>query len=231
MSAFLPESDSEDELPPGWEERATLQGEVSNWQFWQPIIWEWNVLFCIPFITGLLCKPWPVLHTMATPEDRKEENSRRKLAIWLGEENSIGQQGISAFARMNLDNFAFWGCIRGLGQQEDHIHRPSIGFCKRNCHCLDNLPTKVWLWKHRFTGLWNHTMQVSQVKFISPGGPWQGLNRTGGFGDWCQQWRWLANSSDSCFTRLSGLNQTLLWRQIAQVFFPNEHCGPGYSSM
>ena len=30
MSAFLPESDSEDELPPGWEERATLQGEVKN---------------------------------------------------------------------------------------------------------------------------------------------------------------------------------------------------------
>ena len=29
MSAFLPESDSEDELPPGWEERATLQGQVS----------------------------------------------------------------------------------------------------------------------------------------------------------------------------------------------------------
>jgi len=28
MSAFLPESDSEDELPPGWEERATLAGEV-----------------------------------------------------------------------------------------------------------------------------------------------------------------------------------------------------------
>ena len=24
--AFLPESDSEDELPPGWEERATVQG-------------------------------------------------------------------------------------------------------------------------------------------------------------------------------------------------------------
>ncbi len=24
--AFLPESDSEDELPPGWEERATIQG-------------------------------------------------------------------------------------------------------------------------------------------------------------------------------------------------------------
>ena len=44
---------------------------------------------------------------MATPEDREEENSRRKLAIWLGEENSIGQQGISAFARMKLDNIAF----------------------------------------------------------------------------------------------------------------------------
>ena len=28
MSAFLPESDSEDELPPGWEERATLSGAV-----------------------------------------------------------------------------------------------------------------------------------------------------------------------------------------------------------
>jgi len=28
MAAYLPESDSEDELPPGWEERATLQGEV-----------------------------------------------------------------------------------------------------------------------------------------------------------------------------------------------------------
>jgi len=28
MSAFLPESDSEDELPPGWEERATLEGGV-----------------------------------------------------------------------------------------------------------------------------------------------------------------------------------------------------------
>eukprot|EP00092_Neocalanus_flemingeri_P035941 GFUD01039134.1.p1 GENE.GFUD01039134.1~~GFUD01039134.1.p1 ORF type:complete len:412 (+),score=136.84 GFUD01039134.1:62-1297(+) len=28
MSAFLPESDSEDELPPGWEERSTLSGSV-----------------------------------------------------------------------------------------------------------------------------------------------------------------------------------------------------------
>jgi len=28
MAAFLPESDSEDELPPGWEERATLSGQV-----------------------------------------------------------------------------------------------------------------------------------------------------------------------------------------------------------
>jgi len=28
MSAYLPESDSEDELPPGWEERSTLEGEV-----------------------------------------------------------------------------------------------------------------------------------------------------------------------------------------------------------
>ena len=28
MSAFIPEEDSEDELPPGWEERATLHGEV-----------------------------------------------------------------------------------------------------------------------------------------------------------------------------------------------------------
>jgi len=27
-SAFMPESDSEDELPPGWEERATLEGQV-----------------------------------------------------------------------------------------------------------------------------------------------------------------------------------------------------------
>ena len=27
-SAFIPDSDSEDELPPGWEERATIQGEV-----------------------------------------------------------------------------------------------------------------------------------------------------------------------------------------------------------
>ena len=33
MSAFLPESDSEDELPPGWEERATLQGEVKSIPF------------------------------------------------------------------------------------------------------------------------------------------------------------------------------------------------------
>lgn len=28
MSAFLPDSDSEDELPPGWEERATEDGAV-----------------------------------------------------------------------------------------------------------------------------------------------------------------------------------------------------------
>ena len=28
MSALLPETDSEDELPPGWEERATLEGDV-----------------------------------------------------------------------------------------------------------------------------------------------------------------------------------------------------------
>lgn len=28
MAAFLPETDSEDELPPGWEERATLPGDV-----------------------------------------------------------------------------------------------------------------------------------------------------------------------------------------------------------
>lgn len=28
MAAILPDSDSEDELPPGWEERATLDGSV-----------------------------------------------------------------------------------------------------------------------------------------------------------------------------------------------------------
>ena len=36
MSAFLPESDSEDELPPGWEERATLQGEVGVGTLFNP---------------------------------------------------------------------------------------------------------------------------------------------------------------------------------------------------
>ena len=49
MSAFLPESDSEDELPPGWEERATLQGEVGVGTFSTP---------STPIISpGLLCKP------------------------------------------------------------------------------------------------------------------------------------------------------------------------------
>ena len=28
MSAYAPETDSEDELPPGWEERATVSGDV-----------------------------------------------------------------------------------------------------------------------------------------------------------------------------------------------------------
>lgn len=28
MASLLPDSDSEDELPPGWEERATLDGSV-----------------------------------------------------------------------------------------------------------------------------------------------------------------------------------------------------------
>ncbi len=28
MSVFLPDSDSEDELPPGWEERSTVEGLV-----------------------------------------------------------------------------------------------------------------------------------------------------------------------------------------------------------
>jgi WW domain-containing oxidoreductase len=28
MAAMLPDSDSEDELPPGWEERATADGRV-----------------------------------------------------------------------------------------------------------------------------------------------------------------------------------------------------------
>jgi len=28
MAAIMPDSDSEDELPPGWEERATLDGSV-----------------------------------------------------------------------------------------------------------------------------------------------------------------------------------------------------------
>ena len=83
---------------------------------------------------------------------------------------------------------------------------------------------------YRFVKSYN-ALLVSQVKFISPGGPWQGPNRPDGFGDWCQQWRWLANSTDSCFTRLSGLNHTPLRMQIVQVVFPNEHCGPGYSSM
>ena len=89
MSAFLPESDSEDELPPGWEERATLQGEVKS------IL---SILFVgrtslIKSTTGLLRKSRPVFHPMATPKDREKENSWRKLAIWLGEENSRGQQG------------------------------------------------------------------------------------------------------------------------------------------
>jgi hypothetical protein len=28
MAAIMPDSDSEDELPPGWEERATVDGSV-----------------------------------------------------------------------------------------------------------------------------------------------------------------------------------------------------------
>ena len=28
MSVFMPDSDSEDELPPGWEERSTVDGNV-----------------------------------------------------------------------------------------------------------------------------------------------------------------------------------------------------------
>lgn len=28
MASYLPDTDSEDELPPGWEERATLDGKV-----------------------------------------------------------------------------------------------------------------------------------------------------------------------------------------------------------
>ena len=30
LAAFLPESDNEDEFPPGWEERATLSGQVEE---------------------------------------------------------------------------------------------------------------------------------------------------------------------------------------------------------
>ena len=74
MSAFLPESDSEDELPPGWEERATLQGEVSNWQFWQPIIWEWNVLFCIPS----LLQVYYANHDQSSTQWQHPRTGRRK---------------------------------------------------------------------------------------------------------------------------------------------------------
>ena len=49
MSAFLPESDSEDELPPGWEERATLQGEVG--------VATSLILRTLIISPGLLCKP------------------------------------------------------------------------------------------------------------------------------------------------------------------------------
>ena len=170
---------------------------------------------------------------MATSKNREAENSWWKLAIWLGKESSIGQQGISAFATMILDNVAFlrlytWTWPKG------RPHSPNLDWLLQKKLSLPRQPSDKSLTLeaplYRFVKSYN-ALLVSQVKFISPGGPWQGPNRPGGFGDWCQQWCWLANSTDSCFTRLSGLNHTPLRMQIVQVVFPNEHCGPGYSSM
>ena len=231
MSAFLPESDSEDELPPGWEERATLQGEVSNWQFWQPIIWEWNVLFCIPS----LLQVYYANHDQSSTQWQHPRTGRRKT---VGENLPFGwERKILSDNKVFLQNEAWQYCFLRLYTwtwSTRRPHSPTLDWLLQKKLSLPRQPSDKSLTLeaplYRFVKSYN-ALLVSQVKFISPGGPWQGLNRTGGFGDWCQQWRWLANSSDSCFTRLSGLNETLLWRQIAQVFFPNEHCGPGYSSM
>jgi hypothetical protein len=51
MAAIMPDSDSEDELPPGWEERATVDGSVYyvKWVHFYitfhieylPMVWRW----------------------------------------------------------------------------------------------------------------------------------------------------------------------------------------------
>ena len=102
MAAFLPETDSEDELPGEWEERVTVDGSVR--------------FFCLYFYVNIMLAPQVCvlrpsrhrLHPVDSPQDWEEEVCQCVPALRLGEDYREGEQG----------------GLRGQHKQENHLHRP-----------------------------------------------------------------------------------------------------------
>ena len=79
MAAFMPETDSEDELPGEWEERVTVDGYVKSD----------GVLFVVNHNSQVcvLRPPRHRLHPVDSPQDREEEVCQCGAALWLGEDH------------------------------------------------------------------------------------------------------------------------------------------------
>lgn len=77
MSSFLPDTDSEDELPVGWEERATLDGKVYYAKY---VASSESLLSCIFFLTLKSYLSLVSHNTETTQWTHPKSGKKKKLA-------------------------------------------------------------------------------------------------------------------------------------------------------
>ena len=145
---------------------------------------------------------------MATPEDREEENSWWKLAIWLGEKNFGGQQGSFHVWMFTIPLYCQVVYV-DLVNKKTTFTDPRLAFAKETVTASSTFRQKfdsgsTALQVCEITHL-NH-----RVKLSLPGGPWTRSHWPGSLDHWCKQWCWLANCAHSCLARLPGFNCPIL---------------------
>lgn len=85
MPGLLPDSDSEDELPPAWEERATNDGYVYYVKYSGNSI----PMKIIKLKNHSISKPSDQKHTMDTSTHWQIQTSGRRVAVGLGERSKL----------------------------------------------------------------------------------------------------------------------------------------------
>ena len=147
---------------------------------------------------------------MATPKDRQEEDSWGKLAFWMGEENSGGQQGPFLFCQVECSLFHCQVVYVDLVNKKTTFTDPRLAFAKETVTAsstfrqkFDSGSTALQVLESTYR---RHFRK--QILFLL-GGAWTGPYRPGCLGHWRKQWCWLANCSHSCLARLPGFKPSI----------------------